>query len=158
MAGETEKARLKRIEKSATDKRKRFIKDCNADPELKPFNAKKRYALHALKICRGNISNASKMINLSRKMIHNYMKDDPDFDEMVKLIKLEVVDHVEDKLLQNCDAGKETSIIYFLNCQGKERGYGNALKVDGKINNINYNVPVTADEVKDIAKALEDEF
>lgn len=158
MAGETEKARLKRIEKSATEKRKKFIKDCNADPDLKDFDVKKRYALHALKLCRGNISNASKMINLSRRMIHNYMADDPDFDEMVKLIKFEVVDHVEDKLLQNCDAGKETSIIYYLNCQGKDRGYGNALKVDGKINNINYNVPVTPDEVKEIAKALEDEF
>jgi hypothetical protein len=158
MAWETNKKTIKRIEKSAAEKRKKFIKDCNADPDLKAFDAKKRYALHALKLCRGNISNASKMISLSRRTIHQYMSDDPDFDEMVKLIKFEVLDQVEDKLLQNCDAGKETSIIYYLNCQGKDRGYGNALKVDGKINNINYNVPVTADEVKDIAKALEDEF
>lgn len=158
MAGETIKSTLKRIEKSASAKRKKFIKDCNADPDLTDFDQKKRYALHALKMCRGNISNASKLISLSRKTFHNYMSEDPDFQEMVEEIKVVRLDSVEDKLLANCDAGKETSIIYFLNCQGKERGYGNSLKVDGKINNINYNVPLTDEEVKQYAKALEDKY
>ncbi|WP_166664836.1 hypothetical protein [Pedobacter metabolipauper] len=118
------------MEKSASEKKVAFMLKCNADPDLKDFEEKKRIALHALKICKGNITNACLMINLSRKMFHNYMTDDADFKEMVSDIRFTITDGVVDKLLLNCEAGKETSIIYYLNCQGKHLGYGNNVNID----------------------------
>ena len=152
------KALIRKMEKSMKDKKAAFLKKCNADLDLKDFEQKKKIALYALKLCRGNISNACIMINLGRKTFHIYISEDQDFADMVQDIKFTVVDHVESKLLENCDAGKETSIIYYLNCQGKDRGYGNALKLDGKVNNINYNVPLTEEEVRAYAKALEEQY
>jgi len=130
MAREKKGEFIKRIEKSATEQRANFMEKCNADPDLQGFDDKKKIALYALKLTRGNITNACKMIKLSRKMFHNYMSDDPEFDSMVKDFKFQVTDGVVDKLLVNCDAGKEVSIIYYLNCHGKHLGYGNNVSID----------------------------
>ena len=158
MAKGTKGDLLKRIEKSASEKRANFMKGCNADPDLKDFEEKKRIALYALKLTKGNISNACKMISISRQMIHYYINDDPEFQEMYKDIRLSVVEYVEDKLMSRINSGSDTAIIYFLNCQGKEQGWGNSVKVDGSMKNINYNVPLTDEEVRQYAKALEEEI
>ena len=158
MAKEKKGEFLKRIEKSASEKRANFMKACEADPDLKNFEEKKRIILYALKLTRGNISKACDMIGVSRMPFYEYMSDDQAFQDVVKDIKFSRVEYVEDKLMNRIDAGSDTAIIYFLNCQGKEQGWGNSVKVDGNLKNINYNVPLTEDEVRAYAKALEDDI
>jgi hypothetical protein len=152
------KAMIRRTEKSMKDKKAAFMKKCNADPDFKKFPVNKRILLYAVKLCRGHITNACAMVNITRKTFHNYCNDDPDFEEAFLTIKLGMLDHVVGKLFERIDAGSDSSIQFYLDRQGKDQGWGNSLKVDGKINNINYNVPLTDDEVKQYAKALEDEF
>ena len=121
---------IKRMEKSMKEKKAAFLKKCNADIDLKGFTINKRMALYALKLCKGNISNACKMVHITRMTFHNYINEDPAFDNMVKDVKFTLTDTVVDKLLENCEAGKETSIIYYLNCQGKHLGFGNNVNID----------------------------
>jgi len=151
---------IKRIEKSMKEKRAAFMKKCNADVDLKPFSKEpnKRIALYALKLSKGSITDACKMINISRRTFYNYRDEDPLFDEAYQDIKLGVLDHVVNKLHERIDAGSDSSIQFYLDRQGKDHGWGNSLKVDGKMKNINYNVPLTDEEVRQYAKALEEEY
>jgi len=149
---------IKRMEKSMKDKKEAFLKKCNADPDFKEFEKKKKIVLYAVKLCRGHITNACRMVNITRKTFHNYCNQDPDFEEAFLNIKLGMLDHVVGKLFERIDAGSDSSIQFYLDRQGKDQGWGNSLKVDGKMNNINYNVPVTPEEVKEIAKALEEKY
>lgn len=125
-----DKTFVRKIEKSIEDKRAAFMKGCDEDVELQDFEQKKRIILYALKLCKGNVTNACKMITITRKTFHNYRNEDPEFEETYRSIKLGVLDHVVSKLHQNIDEGKETSIIYYLNCQGKEEGWGNNVNID----------------------------
>jgi len=140
------------------DKKAAFMKGCKADINTKGFEMKKRIILHAVKLCRGHITNACAMVNITRKTFHNYVNDDADFEEAFKNIKLGVLDHVVDKLMLRIDQGSDSSIQFYLDRQGKSEGWGNSLKVDGKMNNINYNVPLTDEEVRQYAKALQEEI
>lgn len=149
---------LKRIEKTASEKKANFMNGCNSDPDLKDFEESKRIVLYALKLNKGNVSNACEMVGMSRAMFYKHFNSDPDFNAMVEDIKLTIIDMVVDKLHSRIDAGSDTAIIYFLNCQGKEQGWGNSVKVDGSMKNINYNVPLTEEEVRQYAKVLEDEI
>lgn len=153
-----DKTFVRKIEKSMDDKRAAFMKGCNSDIELMEFETKKRIVLYALKLCKGNVTNACNMVNITRKTFHNYKNDDQDFEEAYRFIKAARLDHVVDKLHERIDAGSDTAIIYYLNCQGKEEGWGNAVKVEGGMKNINYNVPLTEEEVRAYAKALEEEY
>jgi len=149
---------IKKMEKSMKEKKAAFMKKCNADPDLKQFEQKKRIILYALKMCNGNVTNACAMVNITRKTFHNYKNDDPEFEDTYRDIKLGVLDHVVDKLMLRIDQGSDSSIQFYLDRQGKSEGWGNSLKVDGKMNNINYNVPLTDEEVRQYAKALQEEI
>lgn len=146
------------MEKSMKEKKAAFMKKCNADVDLKGFEQKKKIALYALKVCRGRISDACTLINISRRTFYNFRDEDPAFEEAYQDIKLGVLDHVVNKLFERIDAGSDSSIQFYLDRQGKEEGWGNSLKVDGKMKNINYNVPLTDEEVRAYAKALEEKY
>ncbi|WP_316778385.1 hypothetical protein [Pedobacter antarcticus] len=151
-------AAIKRLEKSAKDKKAAFMKKCKADLNLKGFEIKKQIILHALKICRGHVTNACAMVNITRKTFHNYRNDDPAFEEAYREIKMGMMDHVVSKLFERIDAGSDSSIQFYLERQGADEGWNKQLKMDGTMKNINYNVPLTDEEVRQYAKALEEEF
>jgi hypothetical protein len=125
-----QKSTIKRIEKSLEDKRSKFIADCNADPDLEGFEGSKRYFLYAIKLCKGNISNAAKMIGIGRRNHYLYCDDDPSYLERAEDITEFVIDHVEDKLMNRIDRGDTTAMIFWLKCRGKKRGWIEKTEID----------------------------
>ncbi len=121
---------IKKMEKSMKEKRAAFIKKCNADVDLKGFEQKKKIALYALKVCKGSITDACKMINISRRTFYNFKDEDPLFEEAFQDIKLGVLDHVVNKLHERIDAGSDSSIQFYLDRRGKSEGWGNNLSID----------------------------
>lgn len=121
---------VRRTEKSMKEKKAAFMKKCNADPDFKHFPINKRILLYAVKLCRGHITNACAMVNITRKTFHNYRNDDPEFEEAFLNIKLGMLDHVVGKLFERIDAGSDSSIQFYLDRQGKGEGWTNTMNVD----------------------------
>ena len=71
----------------------------------------------------GNITNACRAVGISRITYYNWRKADKDFAMAVWEVGQALVDNVESKLMENINAGLETSILFFLRCKGKARGY-----------------------------------
>lgn len=117
--------------KSPEQMKAEFMAGLKADVDLKPFNKSKRIMLYALKKTKGNVSEAAKMIGINRRQYYFYKKDDPAFEEMFDEIKYEInTDRVESKLLERCEQGSDYLIKYYMECHGKDRGYGASIKID----------------------------
>lgn len=84
---------------------------------------KKARLLTALKKHHGHISYACKECQIDRKTFYDYYHADEAFKEIVKEIEESNLDLVERKLIQNIKANDTTSIIFYLKCKGRVRGY-----------------------------------
>ena len=71
----------------------------------------------------GFISIACKSLGCTRKTIYNYMDKFPELKDVVKDIREQYLDIAEAALIKNVKDGKSSDIKYFLNTQGKKRGY-----------------------------------
>lgn len=116
--------------KSDAAVRAKFVNDCNNDPDLEGFEGSKRYFLYALKLCKGNITNAAKMINMSRRSHYIYCDEDPEYLERAGDIIEFVIDYVEDKLMGRINNNDTTAMIFWLKCKGKKRGWVDKLELD----------------------------
>lgn len=97
--------------------------------------------LEALKLSLGNVSEACRKTNLSRSAFYEYCNSDTDFKQAVEDIEESNIDLVESKLFERINGvsiGKtnkdgelniyelppdNTSIIFYLKCKAKKRGY-----------------------------------
>lgn len=61
--------------------------------------------------------------NMSRSTYHEWLKNDEDFAQECKNIEESLIDFAESQLMKNIKDGKEVSLIFFLKCKGKKRGY-----------------------------------
>lgn len=61
--------------------------------------------------------------NMARSTFYQWREKDKDFDEKCIEIEESLLDFAESQLLKNIKDGKETSLIFFLKCKGKKRGY-----------------------------------
>ena len=97
----------------------------------------------------GFISIACKSLNCTRKTIYNYMDKYPELKEAVLDIREQYLDVAEAALIKNVKDGKSSDIKYFLNTQGKKRGYvekselditsgDEPIKINIKIDGVNY--------------------
>ena len=84
---------------------------------------KKKNMLNLLEQTLGNVSASCKALGITRKTHYNWLQSDEEYKELDSDIKESVVDFAESKLVENIKKGKETSLIFFLKTQGKERGY-----------------------------------
>ena len=87
---------------------------------------KKKFLKHYLK------NNAQKVrafqtMQMDRRSFSRWMDSDPEFVDAITEIDFMIneskLDHAENKLFNNIEAGKEKSLIYFLDNKGQERGY-----------------------------------
>jgi len=105
----------------------RFIPhfEMNPNPTLWEKNkAKKKAAMiDALVISHGIVFDACMMVGISRPCHYSYYKNDEYYRELVDGIKEVALDFVEGKLMDNINKGYEASIIFYLKCIGKKRGY-----------------------------------
>tara|TARA_R110002051_G_scaffold22744_1_gene58447 strand:- start:100 stop:453 length:354 start_codon:yes stop_codon:yes gene_type:complete len=78
----------------------------------------------------GFISIACKSLNCTRKTIYNYMDKYPELKEVVVDIREQYLDVAEAALIKNVKDGRSSDIKYFLNTQGKKRGYVEKSELD----------------------------
>lgn len=73
----------------------------------------------------GAIGLAAEIVGMSRQGVWERQKSSPELKKAINEAKKHHIDIAEDQLHINIMAGKETSLIYFLNCQARHKGYGN---------------------------------
>jgi hypothetical protein len=79
----------------------------------------------------GNISEACKAANITRRTYYDWMQDDEEFKQSVNEIQEGLLDLAESKLLENIKAGKEQSIFFYLKTIAKKRGYVERQEITG---------------------------
>ena len=77
--------------------------------------------LYAKKAC--NITETCRCCNIDRQTYYNWREKDKEFDAELKHVEEGLIDFAETQLVKNIKDGKETSLIFFLKCKGKKRGY-----------------------------------
>ena len=91
---------------------------------------KKETFLKCLHNNLGHISNACISANIARKTYYRWLEKDSKFKEQVDEVSEALVDHVESKLLEKINNLDTASIIFFLKCKGKERGYRERTEIE----------------------------
>ena len=85
--------------------------------------------IDALYAGNGLISSAAKLLGCTRKTIYNRMKKAPKIAAAHEDAREETLDKTESQLFTNIKKGKESSIFYYLNNMGRNRGYGKPLLI-----------------------------
>ena len=79
--------------------------------------------LKVLKKCAGLVTHACDKYGIHSQTHYNWMKDYEGFADEVKAIQEGMVDFAESKLYENIKKGDNTSILFYLKCRAKKRGY-----------------------------------
>ncbi len=80
-----------------------------------------------------NISATCAATNVSRSWYYTYREKDKKFREELEAMEAEIIDMAETQLYKNIREGKETSLIFFLKCKGKDRGYIERQEIDSTV-------------------------
>jgi phage antirepressor YoqD-like protein len=91
----------------------------------------KKALLDALEKTLGNVTQACKLVDVSRTTFYEYMKED-DFADKVADIEQISHDYVESKLFKQIEKENMTGIIFYLKTKGKSRGYIERHEIDHK--------------------------
>jgi hypothetical protein len=83
----------------------------------------KQLWLEAFIKCGGNITRACQKANVGRSTVYLWQEADPEIKQAISDVRESWLDLAEEKLVKNIKAGREISLIFFLKCQGKKRGY-----------------------------------
>ena len=91
--------------------------------ELQKTTLRKRAMIEALEKTMGVVSHACKIVGLDRGIHYDWYKDDSEYKRQVDSVKDIVLDFAESALFKQIKEGNPTSTMYYLNNQGKSRGY-----------------------------------
>ena len=95
----------------------------NTKQKPKKLTLKQKKFLQAYKATLGNITKACEMTGVkSRRSYYDWLENE-EFAKEIELLQETQVDFAESMLFRNIKEGKETSIIFYLKCKGKKRGY-----------------------------------
>lgn len=110
--------------------------ETNPRPTLWEKNkaVKKAAMIDALVISHGIVYDACMMVGISRQCHYSYYKNDDYYRELVDGIKEVALDFVEGKLMDNIEKGYEASILFYLKCIGKKRGYIEVKEINKNLN------------------------
>ena len=100
------------------------------EPDTKDWLVQPEQIVQAIDTKNGNITEAAKGLNISRATLYNYVNASPTLQEATHQTRESLLDFAESQLKKNIEAGKETSLIYFMNCKGRHRGYGNFKQIE----------------------------
>lgn len=84
---------------------------------------KKAAMLQALEETLGIVKAACMKAGVSRSTHYEWMNEDKAYKKACHLVIDDQVDFAESELLKNIKTGDVASIIFFLKCKGKDRGY-----------------------------------
>ena len=85
----------------------------------------------ALTVSRGLKGPAAQGLGVTWQAVHNRIKKSERLQKHLKQIREDSLDYVEGKLFENIDEGNTSSIIFYLKCQGKGRGYVERVETTG---------------------------
>ena len=80
-------------------------------------------AIIAIKEANGFITHAASKLGTSRTTLHAMINQHAKLREAVEDAREAMKDFAENKLFSNIKEGKETSLIFYLKTQAKDRGY-----------------------------------
>ena len=125
-----------------------------------------------------NITTAAKKAKIGRRTVYDWIETDPEFKKQYKKAKKVAIGVLEDEAARRAVVGVDKAIFYkgkkvatvkeysdtlmivLLKAQAPKK-YREVTKVESKSTNKNINVnsePLTPDKIKQISKALEDEY
>ena len=90
----------------------------------------KKELLEALEENYGLVSVACQKIGIGRTSFYRYLESDQTFADQVREIRDKNIDLVEDKLIQKILACDTASIIFYLKCKGKHRGWSEKQQIE----------------------------
>jgi hypothetical protein len=111
-------------------KKRKDVKD-NSLGKAKTNNNKKIF-LQALAEHRGIVTKACNATGISRTQVYKWRDEDTTFVDQINEVQQIVLDFAEDKLFEHIDNDNVPSLIFFLKCRGKERGYVERQEITGK--------------------------
>lgn len=85
--------------------------------------SKKQLFLEIFEKTACNISEACKHININRWTYYDWYNNDSDFKQSIDSLKEGLIDFAESQLMRNINNGDNASIMFFLKCKAKDRGY-----------------------------------
>ena len=111
----------------------------------------KKDLIEAMQKCKCIVTDACKMVGITRKTYYEYYKKDPEFKEAVDDLADTALDFAESKLFEKMNGvtmGKatdqgikvydvppsDTALIFYLKTKGKSRGYIERTEFSGSIN------------------------
>jgi predicted transcriptional regulator len=78
-------------------------------------------------------SHAAQLLGCSRSAINMRIGRSKELQKLLEDIKAKYIDIAEIQLLKNIKSGDTTSIIFYLKCQAKERGYVDRQEVHAQL-------------------------
>lgn len=129
-------------------------------PNWKKGAEKRKALLRALHQTGGNISEACKMCDVSRRMYDYYRREYPEFDVRVEEIFDAQIDFVESKLMEQIANGNASSTQFFLKTKGRSRGYAEKTEHSEKRDiNVTFTYDVEkSDKLDQVRKRMQDEL
>jgi len=109
----------------------------------------KKELLIALENTLGIVSDACKLVNLSRSTYYKYYNQDEQFKADADDVNNIALDFVESKLYKLIGDENITAIIFYLKTKGKKRGYSEKIEIEQEINTIGTVIqsdPISLDE------------
>ena len=103
----------------------------------KRLGKKQKDLLTAFKNNCCNVSEACRLVGLTRRTFYNYMDNNPAFKEAIEEIRSEMINLAESKLFSAVNNGNMTAVIFLLKTKGGYKElHGNELSgsVDVSIN------------------------
>ena len=91
--------------------------------DLVGLTVKQMNLLSALKTSMGNVTMACHSVGVGRTTYYLWLKENPLFKEQVDEIEEIVLDWAESKLYEQIEKGNIAANIFYLKCQGKDRGW-----------------------------------
>lgn len=91
--------------------------------------ARQHLFVHALVSSNFNLSEACRMVNVSKKTFDRWCLGDPEFTELIDQIQWHKGNFFEGKFIQLVESGSEAAVIHAAKTFNSDRGYGAKVKV-----------------------------
>ena len=133
----------------------------NEKEEQERTTVTKKALIVAMQKCLGVVTQACKMVDVSRDTYYTYYREDPDFKKQCDDCSEIALDFAESKLHKQIEDNIPTSTIFFLKTKGKHRGYIEKSEHDMTVGNKDgesFKVEATNLTPEEIDKHLQDYF
>lgn len=107
----------------------------NEKEEQERTTVTKKALVQAMQKCLGVVTQACKMVDVSRDTYYTYYREDPDFKKQCDDCSEIALDFAESKLHKQIEENVPTSTIFFLKTKGKSRGYIERFENDNTVRN-----------------------